>query len=121
MRARQRGMTMWSASFVIAVFVFALFILFKLLPPYMESLTVRNSLASAVQGGANTKEAIYNALARRFSVESVGSVTLEQDLKVERRGRGSVAKIEYEVVVPLFYNISVLLVYRFEQEIAAVE
>jgi hypothetical protein len=120
MRARQRGMTMWGASFVIAVFVFSLFILFKLFPPYMESFTIRDGLNGAAPG-ATSKEALINKLAQRFSVEDVKSIRLLHDLKIERRGRLSVAIIQYEVVVPLFYNVSVLLDFHFEREMAAVE
>ena len=122
-RQQQRGMTMWSAAFVIGTIVFFLFLLFKLLPPYLEDMKVRSSidgLAGESGVGGMSKAELVNGLARRFDINSVTSVKPEQ-LTIDMRGKAKYLHMSYEVVVPLAYNVSALLEFDHARQIAAAQ
>lgn len=118
-RERQRGMTMWGTAFVVFVAVFFLFLLFKLLPVYVEDFKIRTALdglASEPGAAGRTHAELVDRLNRRFVVDSVDEVDARQ-LRVGARGRQKVLAMRYEVVVPLAYNISALIEFDHEREI----
>lgn len=120
---RQRGMTMWSAMFVIGVAVFFLFLFFKLLPPYLEDMKVRSAidgLAKDPNVGTMSKSEIVEHMARRFDINNVTDIDLKQ-LTIESQGKSKVLRFSYEVVVPLAYNVSALLEFDHVRPISSVE
>jgi hypothetical protein len=120
---RQHGMTMWSAAFVIAVVVFFLFLLFKLLPPYLEDLKIKTALdglASEPGAGAMTKAELVSHLAKRFDIDYVTNVQARQ-LGVDVRGNSKILRMNYEIVVPLAYNVSALLEFNHERQVTGAE
>ena len=120
---QQRGMTMWSAGFIIFVVVFFLFLFFKLLPPYLEDLKVRtaiNGLAAEPDAASMSKGALVESLRKRFDIDNVTNVPAD-DLKVEARGKTKLLQIKYEVVVPLAYNVSALLEFEHASSLAVAE
>lgn len=123
MVSKQRGMTMWGMAFVVFVAVFFLFLFFKLLPPYLEDLKVRtaiNGLAAEPGAGTMSKAQLVNSLYKRFDIDSVTNVNSNQ-LSVETRGKTKFLRIQYEVVVPLAYNVSALLDFDHASPVAASE
>ena len=121
----QRGMTIWSMSFVVGVFAFLIFVAFKLFPPYMEYFKVAKALDSVTQNadiGSMSKTDIVTALANRFNIDNVDSVDPAKNLFLENRGRNSrLVRISYETVIPLFYNISLLLEFEHAKEVRGAE
>jgi len=120
---QQRGMTMWSAAFVVGVVVFFLFLFFKLLPPYLEDLkvgTAINGLASEANAGAMSKTELVHRLEKRFDIDNVTNVKPNQ-LKIEARGKVKYMRLSYEVVVPMAYNVSALLEFDHAREVAVAE
>ena len=121
----QRGMTIWSMSFVVGVFAFAIFLGFKVFPPYMENFKVRNALDSVAQNpdiAAMSKADISTALARRFDIDNIDTVDPTKNLFLESRGRnGRLVRIAYEQVIPLFYNVSLLLEFEHAKEVRGAE
>lgn len=120
---RQRGMTMWSAMFVIGMVAFLLFLFFKLLPPYLEDMSVRSAmdgLASEADVGSMSKHELVVGLAKRFDINDVTDIDPER-LTVDARGKFKVLHMNYEVVVPLAYNVSALLQFDHERQVAATE
>ncbi len=123
MQARHKGMTMWSAAFVIAVAVIFLFLLFKLLPPYLEDLKVQtalNGLARETGVGAMSRTELVERLAKRFDIDNVTNVKAEQ-LRIQPQGKTKVIRLTYEVVVPLVYNVSALLEFDHARQVTGVE
>lgn len=123
MRNRQRGMTMWSAMYVIGTLSFFMFLGFKMFSPYMEDKNIKNALAGLARDpnvASWTKADMVASLEKRFDTNYVTGVKPNQ-LKVEKRGTKQVLSFEYEVVVPLFYNISLLFDFNHKYEVAAVE
>lgn len=120
--AAQRGITMWGMLFVSMLVVAFVLLFLKLLPPYIEDGKVRTALENVGKqpGSASfTRAEIVNALERRFEIDSVSRVDLAKDLSLERSpdGRGKVIRIQYDVVVPLVYNISALI--QFDNSVEA--
>ena len=118
-------MSIWSLSFVVGVFAFVIFLVFKLYPPYMEDFKVRNALDSVARGsdiGTMSKADISMALVKRFDIDNIDTVDTTKHLFVENRGRNSrVVRITYEAVIPLFYNVSVLLEFEHAKEVRGAE
>lgn len=122
-RQTQRGMTMWSAAFVIGVAVFFLFLLFKLFPVYMEDLKVRTAidgLAKEANASAMSKAELVERLSKRFDIDNVTTVKPSQ-VAIQQQGRGQVLRLNYEVVVPLAYNVSALLEFDHARPIRSAE
>ena len=121
----QRGMTIWSLTFVFSVFGFLIFLGFKLFPPYMEDFKVGNALESVARSsdiGAMSKADIAMALIKRFDIDNIDTVDPTKQLFVDNRGRNSrLLRISYEAVVPLFYNISLLLEFEHAKEVRGAE
>ncbi len=118
----QRGMTFWGLLFVLGVLAFAIFLLFKLFPPYMNDFKVRSALDSlSHQSDVSTmgKPEIAEALGKRFDIDDVSGVNLGTDLTVEVRGRTKVIRIRYEAVIPMIFNISALLDFDHSKEVPA--
>jgi len=119
-RRGQQGMTFWGLSFVIGVLAFALFILFKLFPPYLEDFKVQaafNSVAQQAEVNGMGKAEISTALYKRFDIDSVDSIKLEQDLTVEPHGRTTLIRLRYERVIPILGNLSILIEFDHAKEI----
>lgn len=108
---------------MIGVVVFFLFLFFKLLPPYLEDLKVTtaiNGLASEANAGAMSKGELVNRLSKRFDIDDITNVKPNQ-LRIETRGRVKYMRLSYEVVVPMVYNVSVLLEFDHAREVAVAE
>lgn len=123
MRVRQNGMTMWGAAFVISIAVIFLFLLFKLLPPYLEDLkvsTAMEGLSHEANVGAVSRGELVERLERRFDIDNVTNVKAAQ-LSLQQQGKTKIMRITYEVVVPLVYNVSALLEFDHARQVSVVE
>ena len=118
---RQRGMTFWSLLFVLGVIALVVFLILTLFPPYMADLKVRSaldSLARQPDAGSMTKAEIITGLEKRFDIDSVTHVDPKNDIKIINRGKNRVIRIKYEAVIPMVANISALLEFDHQKEIA---
>ena len=120
LKSRQTGATMWSMFMISLMVVFFALLLFKLIPPYLQDLKVKSVLDSIEQqadSGMSNPE-IMVALSKRFDIDDIEHVELS-DITIERRGAFKVINIEYEAVIPLILNISVLIEFDHSVEIPA--
>jgi len=106
-------MTMWGMLFVLGTLAFALFIVFKLLPPYLTDLKVKGALDSLSQqadAGNMSVPDIREAIRKRLEIDSADNLfDLSKVLTIEPRGKVKVIRISYETVVPMAFNVSALL------------
>lgn len=121
-RSRQSGATIWQMiSIGFLVVIFAL-LLMKLLPPYLSDLKISSALSSlqkqAAAGPMNKRE-ILLAIEKRFDIDDVKHVDLRQDVIIEKRGRMAIVTIDYEVQVPLLFNISALMEFDHSVQVEA--
>jgi Domain of unknown function (DUF4845) len=122
-RHHQRGMTMWGTAFVIGVVVFFMFLLFKLLPVYFEDFKVKTAmdgLAKEANASPMSRAELVERLSKRFDVDNVTTVKPTQ-VVIQQQGRAQMLRLNYEVVVPLAYNVSALLEFDHARPIRAAE
>ena len=108
----QRGMTIWGLASLLAILAFFLFLLFKLLPPYLDDLKVSTALKGLAQEsdvGSMSRAEIIKSLNKRFDIDDVDFIRFDTDLIIQMRGRTKIIRIRYEAVVPMVFNISALL------------
>jgi hypothetical protein len=116
----QSGITMWSLLYVLGTLAFALFLFFKLLPPYMTDFKIRSALESlGRQPDAATMSMvdISEAIRKRLEIDSADNFDLGNSLTVEARGSSKVVRIAYETTVPMMFNISALLNFDHRVEV----
>ncbi len=117
MRRHQSGMTLISFAIVAAVVGFFLFIVMKLFPMYQEFYAVKSAMKSlaAEQGIGNEQPAqIKEKLFRRLYI-SYSETVKPEHVKIERKDSGQTMYVNYEVRVPMLYNIDVVGKFNAEQ------
>jgi hypothetical protein len=120
---RQSGMTMWGMLFVVGTLAFFFFLLFKLLPPYMNDFKISSALTSLGRepsAGVMTLPEIKEAIRKRLEIDSADDFDLSA-LTVTARGKTKVIRINYESVTPMMFNISALLVFDHSIEVRGQE
>ena len=123
-RKYQSGMTMWGMLFVLGTLAFFLFILFKLIPPYLDDFKVKgalDSLGRQPDAGTMAPGEITEAIRKRLEIDSFDSFDLSKSLTIEPRGKMKVIRINYETVVPMVSNISILLDFDHSVEVRGAE
>lgn len=118
-RKKQTGMTGAAVIFILLVIGFFVFIGLKLFPVYMESFKVSSaldSLKSQTDLGKKPTGEIVKSLMRKLQIDDVESVT-KKEVSIEKSQTGMTVYVDYEVVQPLFSNISLLVVFEKQVEI----
>jgi Tfp pilus assembly protein PilE len=115
----QQGMTLISLiSLLVFIGAMALLIL-KILPIYLDHNKVANAMAQvkATEGIAYQSEfEIKNSFAKKFNVNYVYDVKPE-DIQITKSGGYLKVTIEYEKVVPIVGNLSVLVEFNDSFEV----
>jgi len=120
MRRNQSGMTLISFVVVAAVVGFFLFIGMKLFPMYQEFWSVKSAMKgiSAEAGIANQQPAqIKEKFFRRLSIDYTTNIKPEH-VRIENKGSGQTMYVEYEVRVPMLYNIDAVGKFAAEQQLS---
>ena len=105
-RRRQAGLTATTILLVAIVVAFAATVGMRIVPMYLEYLSVATTLDSLVEedfGRASATE-IRRTISRRFSVNNVDSVDA-RDAKIRRVDGGLEVHLEYEVRGDLVGNL----------------
>jgi hypothetical protein len=114
---QQKGLTAISIAMILAVVGFAIFLIFKLAPPYIEAYSVQdslNSLKKDLEIREKSKEEIYTLLRKRFEINDITSVKKE-NITIKKSGQILHIQVDYEVRVPIVGNIDLAL--TFDQSI----
>jgi len=107
--AYQRGMTFWGTLVVLSALGLIGTVGLKTLPAYIEFKAVKTAIKKVgrdVNAGSSKKD-IAQAFDRQASIDNIKSIKGAQ-----LRFDGNVIVAEYQVVEPLFGNISVLLDFK---------
>jgi|SRR5690606_15367905 hypothetical protein len=107
----QRGMTFIGTVLMIAGIVFVAVIGMKMVPAYLEFMSVKKALNNiAAQPGFRemTNKDIYESFSKTAAIDDIDSITAKE-LIITQSDLGPVVIAEYQVVVPLMGNVSALL------------
>ncbi len=111
MRKKQAGMTVLGTLLVCACLVLVAYVAMKIVPAYQQFYSVKMVMAGLNKealGSMSNKE-ITDAFERRADVAYVTAVK-SSDLLIDKDPAGvTVASVNYQVVAPLFGNLSILL------------
>lgn len=109
----QRGLGLWSGLFVFGTIAFLALCLIKVGPLYLNEAQIRKAVHDVASkegsggGGEVDIGAIRQALQRRWDVDYISQLETK-DIKVIRTDRGLFLSYNYDAVVQLFANISVI-------------
>ena len=110
---QQNGFAMQTVLFTIVLVGVAVFMIFKLVPVYLEHFGVVSSLESmADEIGLHSKtpKQLMILLKKRFGINDVTRITNE-DVTIKRQRQETHINVAYEVQVPLVGNIALLMTF----------
>ncbi len=120
-RNKENGITMWGMLMIALIVAFFALLIIKLVPTYLMDMKVKSALdgvSRQSQQSNMSNAAIKSALYKRFDIDNVSEteIDLKRDVTFIKKGRNRVIKIKYEVVTPMFGNLSVLVEFDHEAE-----
>ena len=107
---QQRGLTPIATLAILILVGFGLFLLFKLVPVYLEYFNVAssvNSLKEVADLGQKSKEDVRELLKRRLDINDVKRVKPD-NIKVTRVENVTTVAVNYEARVSLLSNIDLI-------------
>jgi hypothetical protein len=112
MRHRQRGITFIGWIFLLVPVAIVGYIVIRTVPLYLNYTKVAKAFEQTRQEYASTEsvngQMLKGSLERRFDTGYIDSPDIK-DVSIRKTGEGWEMAVEYEDVVPLFYNLSLLL------------
>jgi len=112
----QRGLTFISLCILLGIFGFFVFLILKIGPVYLDHNKVKSALSALEQDPGFPKMTEYQirrSLDNRFNIGYVDFISPE-DIKVGKSNDYVKVEINYEVVKPMAYNLSVLVEFHDE-------
>ena len=107
----QRGMSIITILLIIGIAGVFLTVAFKLGPHYMQFMTIR-SIMEEVKNDPESKGLnkilLLDRIGKRLYINDISSIN-KKDFKLNRVSEGRQISIEYEVIQPLFGNLSALM------------
>ena len=112
MRKNQRGVTFIGWILLLLPVAVFLYCAIRLTPVYVNYMAVARSMdqlkTEVPEGSQVNPVALRAALEKRFDVEGI-TVPTAKDAQIQREGEGWSAVLEYEELVPLFFNVNLLV------------
>jgi hypothetical protein len=107
--ARQRGLTMIGFLFVLVVVLVVALLSFRVIPAYIEYVSVQKALEGALNDSKDlTKADVRRLIERRLGAEYIDSVHAG-DIDVTKTGNVTTASASWQTKLPLVGNASLLL------------
>ena len=109
-RTQQRGMSMVGLLLWGIAIVFVALVAMKLVPAYMEFVTIKKILTdigSEVGNKSMSNAEIRDRFARRAMIDNISTVA-PGDLDITRENNRTVVSVEYTFQTPLVGNVSLL-------------
>jgi len=106
----QDGVSLMGLVVVSALLIVVALVGMKIVPAYMEFLSVKKVLTSMKQEPLDTMTAseIKKSFDKRATIAYI-SVVKGSDLTIEKTSSGTAVNVEYQVIKPIAGNISVLM------------
>ena len=119
MRHRQRGITFLGWVFLLLPVAIVVYMVIRAVPLYLNYTKVAQAFEQTqteyAAAGSVTGQMLKSSLEKRFDTGYVEHPKI-QDVSIRKSGEGWVMEVEYEELVPLFYNVSLLL--EFEKSVS---
>ncbi len=108
-RSAEHGVSLLGILFVLLLVGFALTVLFRVGPLYLDDYTVRKSFAALGDGDARnlSDQAIRQTLYKNFVVNNVDSIDLKQ-VRIDRDAARVLVSLYYERRVVFLSNLDVV-------------
>ena len=116
---RQRGLSFFGWLLTIMVLGSVITVGLKLIPPYIDHHKMSGVLDSMAEesGMANKRRyELEDMINKRFRVNNIRDFNHKDNLQVKRGKSGVEVILDYEVRVPLFYNLD--LIARFDKSVS---
>ncbi|MEO6023064.1 MAG: DUF4845 domain-containing protein [Burkholderiales bacterium] len=106
---KHRGMGILSIIFLLALFIGGAIVGMKMVPAYLEYIAIKKAFRSmsGQLDGASVKD-IKTKFANHTTIDDIRSIG-PNDLEISKEGGKVVVSAAYQVTIPLFANISLLL------------
>ena len=104
----QAGLTAIGLILILILVGFAVYIILRVAPAYIEALSVGdvvNSLKKELDLKEKPREEIYNMIKKRLDVNDIKSVE-KDDITIQKTVNDVTVTIDYEARVPLFWNVA---------------
>jgi len=109
MERHQRGLTILGFLFVAAVVVIAALVSFRIMPAYVEYLSVKKALETSLDDSpTGNPQEVRRAFERKLSAGYIESVR-PSDVVVSRDGNAIVASVSWQRILHMIGNASILL------------
>jgi hypothetical protein len=121
LRKSQEGVSALAVMLLGPLVAIFILVVIKLVPVYLEYSSVKSVLNGMISDRAETYTSpgmVRSTLFKRLDINEVKHVT-NDNVEVTREGPVYTLTIDYEVSVPLFYNISVLVTFSDKGEVSA--
>lgn len=112
---KQKGMTVIGWVLTLVVLGFAVLIVLRLVPLYMESFKVDQALSSIIRDPStadSSRVEIVKKFVARMSIDDVDRFDSEEKVKdsltVEKGNGRTIIRMQYQTVAPLMGNLSIL-------------
>lgn len=123
MRSRQRGLGWFGLLFVLGVIAFTAIVVVKCLPIYLNQMKVASSVSKVAADPENGRAELHDlrrGLQRFWDIEDIKYLE-PRDIKVKRTASGRFLSYEYEARERLFYNISIVIDFKDDVQLANVQ
>jgi len=118
---RQKGVSLVGFIIIMAMVAVLSLLVMKLFPAYNDNFKISQAMTGLQKtpGLKNaTRKQIINALNKRLYINYGDKVVdINKTLKIKKHGGKRVVHVDYEVVIPLVYNISALLTFDNSAEL----
>jgi Domain of unknown function (DUF4845) len=109
----QRGLAFSSLLIGAILLIFAAILGMKVIPPYMEEGTIQHVMTEIVQDPDMQSPdidvaSIRNSFDKRAIIQNITAIS-SSDLIIDRRTGSLILSAAYQVKIPLFANVSLLL------------
>lgn len=104
----QKGITLSGFLVLAVILIFASLLLFKMLPPYMEFLSIQSNLkaiANDPEGRQGVRRVVEDLFDRRSAIDNISSVKANEML-ISKDGDTVVLSFSYQKCVPIVFNVS---------------
>jgi hypothetical protein len=121
LRKSQEGVSAITVILLAPLVGLLVLVVIKLIPVYLENEAVKRVLYGMTSDRAEeypSANAVQGTILKRFEVNDVKHAT-DEEITITREGSSYKILIEYEVRVPLFYNISLVVSFSDKGEVSS--